>query len=159
MQVPIRVTVVKYFEDFQVGEKSIASEEYRVTEDEIIEFGTRFDPQTFHTDPVAAKSSIFEGLVASSAHLFAISVWFSRFMGEPAAAVSALGFDAVRIRTPARPGDRLLARSEVLVARRSQSRPDCGVVECRNEVINQDGEAVITYTNTFLVLLRNRAEG
>jgi acyl dehydratase len=145
---------MKYFEDFRVGERALATAEYVVTEEEIIEFGTRFDPQPFHTDPVAARASIFGSLVASSVHLFAISVSFSRHLGEPTAAVSALGFDDMRMLAPVRPGDRLSLRSETLGARRSQSRPDCGVVETRSELFNQADEAVMTYRGAFLVLRR-----
>lgn len=145
---------MKYFEDFRVGEKATATGEYLVTEDEIIEFGSRFDPQPFHTDPVEAKESIFGGLVASSVHLFAMSVSFSRHLGPPAAAVSALGFDGMRMLAPARPGDRLCLRSETLMARPSKSRPDCGVVETSSELFNQHDETVMTYRGAFLVLRR-----
>jgi acyl dehydratase len=150
---------VKHFEDFRVGEKQTATGDYLVTEDEIIEFGTRFDPQPFHTDPAAAKDSIFGSLVASSVHLFAMSVSFSQHLGEPTAAVSALGFDRLRMLAPARPGDRLSLRSETLSARRSKSRPDCGVIESLSELFNQDGETVMTYQGAFLVRCRNPEAG
>jgi acyl dehydratase len=149
---------MKYLEDFQVGEKQLARGDYLVTEEEIVEFGTRFDPQPFHTDPVAAADSIFGSLVASSVHLFAISVSLSRHLGEPAAAVSALGFDEVRMLAPARPGDRLRLRCETLGARRSRSRPDCGVIESRSELYNQRGENVMSYRGAFLVRARDALE-
>ncbi len=38
----------------------------------MIAFARRFDPQLFHTDPVAAKQSIFGGLIASGWY----TVWF-----------------------------------------------------------------------------------
>ena len=145
---------MKYFEDFRVGERQTASTDYLVTEVEIVELATRFDPQPFHVDPEAARASIFGGLVASSVHLFAISVSFSRHLGPPTAAVSALGFDAVRVLAPARPGDRLSFRSETLSARPSKSRPDCGVIETQSELVNQRGETVMTYRGAFLVLRR-----
>ncbi len=64
---------MRYFEELVVGEETSNEGEYLVTEEEIIEMGRRFDPQPFHTDTVAAKDSIFAGLVASSAHIF--SIW------------------------------------------------------------------------------------
>ena len=145
---------MKYFEDFRVGEKQLASEDYVVTDEEIIEIASRFDPQPFHTDPIAAKNSIFGTLVASSVHLFAISVSFSQHLGEKTAAVSALGFDRVRMSSPARAGDRLSLRTETLSARRSKSRPDCGVIESRSELFNQHGETVMSYQGAFLVECR-----
>jgi acyl dehydratase len=150
---------VKYFEDFRVGQKRTASQDYVVSEEEIIEISSRFDPQPFHMDPIAAKDSIFGSLVASSVHLFAISVSFSRYLGEPTAAVSALGFDRLRMLSPARPGDRLSLRSETLSARRSKSRPDCGVIESRSELFNQHGETVMTYRGAFLVQCRDAEAG
>lgn len=150
---------MKYFEDFRVGEKQTASRDYIVTEEEIIEISTRFDPQPFHMDPIAAKDSIFGSLVASSVHLFAISVSFSRYLGERTAAVSALGFDRLRMLSPARPGDRLSLRSETLSARRSKSRPNCGVIESRSELFNQYGETVMSYQGAFLVRCRDGEAG
>jgi len=149
---------VKYFEDFRVGEEHTASRDYRVREEEIVEIASRFDPQPFHIDPVAAADSIFGSLVASSVHLFAIAVSFSPYLGERTAAVSALGFDRIRMLAPARPGDRLSLRCETLGARRSKSRPDCGVIESRSELYNQDGETVMTYENAFLVQCRDAFE-
>ena len=54
----------RYFEDYVPGDihqfGSIVAEEA-----EMIDFARRFDPQSFHTDPVAAKQSVFGGLIAS----------------------------------------------------------------------------------------------
>ncbi len=149
---------MKYFEDFGLGDKQVASSTYRVTEEEIIEFGTRFDPQPFHTDPVAAADSIFGGLVASSTHLFSIAVALTQHLGDKVAAVSALGFDGVRVLAPARPGDELGMRTETVGARRSKSRPDCGIVEGSSEMFNQNDEIVFRYHAAFLVLLRAAGE-
>jgi len=149
---------VKYFEDYVVGEEQVATSTYLVTEDEIIEIASRFDPQPFHTDPVAAKGSIFGGLVASSVHLFAISVSFSWHLGKRAAAVSALGFDEMRMRSPAYVGDRLRFRTETLSARRSESRPDCGIIQTLSTVFNQRDEVVFSYKGAFLVLRRDAAQ-
>lgn len=50
----------RYFEDYIEGDvHSFGSVE--VTEDEIISFGKRFDPQRIHTDPGAAKLTPFGG--------------------------------------------------------------------------------------------------
>ena len=54
----------RYFEDYVPG----AVHEFGIIiaeEDEMIAFAQRFDPQPFHTDPVAARQSIFGGLIAS----------------------------------------------------------------------------------------------
>ncbi len=50
---------IRYFEDIKAGDNYSFPEQYTVTEEEIIEMGERWDPQPFHTDPDAAKKSIF----------------------------------------------------------------------------------------------------
>jgi acyl dehydratase len=69
--------------------------------------------------------------------------------------VSALGFDRLRMLSPARPGDRLSLHTETLAARRSNSRPDCGIVESRSDLVNQHGETVMSYLGAFLVQCRD----
>ena len=57
----------RYFEDYVEGDVhrfgTIA-----VGADEIVAFAKQFDPQTLHTDPEAAKSGPFGGLIASGWH-------------------------------------------------------------------------------------------
>ena len=54
---------LKYFEGFIAGECATAGE-YLVTEAEIIEFASKWDPQPFHVDLAAAEASVFGGLTA-----------------------------------------------------------------------------------------------
>lgn len=147
---------MRYFEDFVVGSVDEKSETYLVTQDEIIEMGERWDPQPFHTDPVAATDSLFGGLVACSAHVFAISCALHSKVpdDEKTAAVSALGFDQLRLLAPVRPGDELRARSEITDARRSQSRPGVGIVSSRGELRNQRDEVVFTIASAALIRCR-----
>jgi acyl dehydratase len=53
-----------------------------------------------------------------------------------------------------RPGDVLTVRVTVQGARRSQSRPDRGIVQSLIEVSNQNGEVVMTANPANLVLCR-----
>ncbi len=142
---------MRYYEDIDTDVYVSAPGSYEVTADEIIEMGSRWDPQPFHIDPEAAKESIFGGLVASSVHLFAIAVGLGHTREEPTAAVTALGFQELQWHAPARPGDRLHLRSRVLNKRLSGSRPDCGIIESRSEVLNQDDQLVFAYTSAALI--------
>ena len=54
----------RYLEDFAVGQVFKTGRK-RVEKDEIFAFAKEFDPQYFHTDPVVAKNSMFEGLAVS----------------------------------------------------------------------------------------------
>ena len=146
---------MKYFEHFTLGLEEDAPGRHIVTQEEIIEFGTRWDSQPFHVDPEAAKQSVFGGLVASSVHLFAIAsgLWNRETANaeERTAAVSALGFNNMQLKTPARPGDELKSRSTVIERRSSISKPHLGIVTFRNEVTNQDDVLVFSFENSALI--------
>ena len=136
--------VTIYFEDFTAGRVfEVGSVE--VSEDEIIEFASRFDPQPFHTDPVAAAETPFGGIIASGWHTCSMCMrllvdgLMSRTvsLGSP-------GVEQVRWLAPVRPGDRLSARTTVEDARPSSSKPTQGTVTFVTEMINQDGVTVLS---------------
>lgn len=142
------------FEDIRVGSRNRVGE-YAVTEEEILEFGRRFDPRPFHSDPAAAAGSAFGGLVASGCHVFCIrSLLASRLDPKPAL-VAGLGLEAMDLPNPVRPGDRLSLEVEVIDKRRSQSRPERGIVWMRNALVNQRGEPVMTLVAKLLVACRS----
>jgi acyl dehydratase len=130
-----------YLEDFKVGQR-FKSGGYTVTEAQIRAFAAEFDPQPMHLDPVAARASVFGGLVASGWHTGAITM---RLMVEsgPLFAGGAVGLGA-EISWPqaVRPGDTLYAEGEVLEVIPSSSRPDRGRVRMRIETRNQHGDIV-----------------
>lgn len=149
-----------YFEDVETNKEVTFDAVYHVTEEEIIEVGNRWDPQPFHIDPEAAKSSIFGGLVASSAHVFAI--WVSmgnddRDKDKAIASVSALGFNNLQWHAPIRPGDDIKSSFEITEARESNSRPGLGIVTSKNRMFNQNNETVFTLECAFLVPNRPKA--
>ena len=125
-----------------------------VTEEEIIEFGTRWDSHPFHVDPEAAKNSVFGGLVASSTHLFSVSIGLWNNLNvkdeDREAVVSALGFNNMKLKVPARQGDQLQAKTTVIKKRDSNSRPDLGILVFRNEIKNQNDELVLVYESAVL---------
>jgi acyl dehydratase len=144
---------MRYVEDYPVGFKEEIDAEYAVTEDEILEFGRRWDPQPFHVNPEAAKDSYFGGLVASSVHLFAIATGLGTKtpVEKRPASVSALGFNNMQVKSPARPGDILKLRIEVTDSRQSNSKPDLGIIGIYHEMVNQGGEIVFTFEDAFLI--------
>lgn len=145
----------RWFEDYTAGE-SFEFGDHLVTEDEIIEFARRYDPQPFHVDPVAAQASHFGGLIASGWMTGAVMM---RMMVDhfvsPRSGMGSPGIDRLRWPRPVRPGDRLHARVTVLEARRSQSKPDRGAVIVRQELINQAGEIVMSVEGRALVRCRS----
>jgi len=153
---------MKYFEDIRVGDR-YALGSHIFTAGDIKSFATRFDPQTFHVDETAAKQSHFGGLIASGWHTAAI--WMrlmvayrrremeaARARGEPVAAIGpALGFRDLKWPQPVYVGDTVDYASEVVETRRSESRPDLGLLSILSTGVNQDGETVISFISTTFV--------
>ena len=133
-----------YFEDFEPGQ-DIDLGTCTVTEDEILAFARRYDPQPFHVDPDAAADSIFGTVIASGWHTCAMMMRLvvdgllgkSSSMGSP-------GLDGVRWLAPVRAGDTLNVHYRTMHVKASASKPDRGVVWSQWVAINQHGETVCT---------------
>ena len=118
-----------------------------VTEPEIIDFASRFDPQYFHIDPRKAAASRFGGIIASGWHTIclAMRLFVDHYLSH-AASLASPGVDEVRWPNPVRPGDTLRVWVTVLEARPSASKPDRGIVRARLEAVNQQDELVLSMT-------------
>jgi acyl dehydratase len=135
---------MRYFEDFEIGEVTEIGP-ISVSEEEIVEFASRYDPQPFHIDPEAAKSSPFGGLIASGWHTTALFMgMFVRGILLDSASMGSPGVEEIRWTAPVRPGDELTGRVTVIDVQPSQTNPGRGTVFTMSEVFNQDGERVMT---------------
>ena len=133
---------VHYLEDFVVGMRFV-SESLTVTEAEIIAFGKAFDPQPFHTDPVAAENTVFRGLCASGWHTAALTMrLFVQSELGPAGGLVGAGVERLEWPKPVRPGDTLHVEFEVLTVRPSITKPTQGMVTLQSRTLNQHGEVV-----------------
>jgi acyl dehydratase len=135
-----------YFEDIEPGEVYELGTR-TVTESEIVAFAREWDPQPFHTDPEAAKGSVFGGLIASGWHTG--SMWMRMYVDTMlgSAARGSPGIEELRWLAPVRPGDTLSGRLTVLEATPSATRPDRGTIRIRGEMVNQDGVTVMSMTS------------
>jgi acyl dehydratase len=70
------------------------------------------------------------------------------------AALPSPGIDEVRWARPVRPGDTLRVRVTVTEARRSRSKPDRGLVRSHVEVLNQNGDVVMSLRPMNLIRCR-----
>ena len=132
-----------YFEDFVPGQVYELGSQ-TVSEEEIVGFARQWDPQPFHVDPVAAKDSVFGGLIASGWHTG--SIWMRGYvetMLGPSSQGSP-GIEELRWLAPVRPGDTLSSRLTVLETALSERNPARGTVRIRGEVENQDGVVVLS---------------
>jgi acyl dehydratase len=145
----------RYFEDYVAG----SIHEFgpiAVDENEVLDFGKRFVPLSYHTDLEAAKKSIYGGLIASGWHTAALMMrlytdhYLSRIanLGSP-------GCDELRWSKPVFPGDELSIRVTVMETRRSDSKPDRGIVQSWAEVLNQKREVVMSVKMINFVRSRN----
>ena len=135
-----------YLEDLTPG-RVFRGGPVTLTEEAIIAFAELYDPQPFHTDPLAAQDHpLFRGLAASGWHTAAISMlMITQAMGEIAGGVIGGGGDLQWPR-PTRPGDTLRVECEVLEVTPSRSRPDRGSYLARHRTLNQAGEEVQVFT-------------
>lgn len=142
-----------YFEDLAVDDEW-TSDEYEITQDEIIEFAEQYDPQWFHTDPErAAEESIYGSLIAAGFHTAAIStrLFVDCFLSDTAT-LGGKGIDKLRWHEPVRPGDRLSIRAEIL---ETETETDSrGLARIRIETSNQDGE--VAFSMIALVMFARR---
>jgi acyl dehydratase len=137
-----------YFEDLPPG-KVLEFGGVEMTEEEIVGFARRYDPQPFHVDREAGKASIFGGLCASGWNTTAVMMrmWVDNYL-SPEASLGSPGIDELRWLKPVYPGDRLRCRLTVIDATPSRSRPFMGSVRQRAELLNQKDEVVLSLIGT-----------
>ncbi|MFM7568018.1 MAG: MaoC family dehydratase, partial [Betaproteobacteria bacterium] len=141
MAIPLKE---RYFEDFVPGEVHEFGS-HTVSERDIIEFAQRYDPQPFHIDLAAAANSLYGGLIASGWMTGALMMRMlvDHFL-SPGSSMGSPGLDELRWMKPVRPGDTLRLRVAVIETRRSQSKPDRGILLVQQECLNQHGEVVMS---------------
>ncbi|WP_371661846.1 MaoC/PaaZ C-terminal domain-containing protein [Streptomyces sp. NBC_00280] len=114
----------------------------KVSKEEILGFGRRFDPLPLHTDEDAAAASRFRGLIASGFHTVAV---LQRLLVDAvlsrAAVIAGREISSLRMRAPVRPGDVLRGTMEILEVR---PRDDgTAVVRSRGALTNGSGTLVL----------------
>ena len=134
-----------YFEDFDVGE-TFEFGSYTATEEEIIEFAERYDPQPFHVDENAAQNSIFGELIASGWHTAAICqrILVDGIITDMASA-GGRGVDELRWHKPVRPGDTLSLQMEIIDKHSSDGDSGLGHINAKLTGFNQNDDPVISW--------------
>jgi acyl dehydratase len=155
----VNVTGPTYFEDYEPGMARDCGS-VSVDQTEIVSFARQFDPQPFHVDPVAAAGGPFGGLIASGWHTagLVMRLIVDNYISA-ASSLGAAGLDELRWPNPVRPGDTLRVRVTVLEARRSQSKPDRGIVRTLIEAENQRGLTVMRATSINFIRVRPGLDG
>ncbi|MGA2392671.1 MAG: MaoC family dehydratase [Candidatus Lustribacter sp.] len=134
--------MARYLEDLKPGQ-AYESRRHTITQDEIVKFAREFDPQPFHTDPEAAKTSFFGKLIASGWHTAALTMkMLTEADIDIAGGIIGAGMEELRWPVPLVPGDTIHVRVEILDSRASKSRPAIGIVRARIQALREDGMAV-----------------
>ena len=141
------MTTIKYYwEDFVPGWE-YESLPNTLSAQQIKTFAREYDPQSYHTDEEAAKSSPFGGLIASGWHTCSVAM---RLMCDgyllQTSCIGSPGLDELRWLKPVRPGDTLRLRTTVLDQTPSRKDPARGTVKFRWDVLNQKDEVACSMT-------------
>ncbi|HVW68466.1 MAG TPA: MaoC/PaaZ C-terminal domain-containing protein [Steroidobacteraceae bacterium] len=135
------------FAELQSG-MTLTAGRHTVTEQEIIEFARRYDPQWFHTDPERAAHSRWQGLISSGWLTCSIAMQLlvthvladSESIGSP-------GLEQVKWPQPLRPGETVELTVEVLQTRVSSSGK-VGIVRWRWVLTTLKGVQVLDLIGT-----------
>jgi acyl dehydratase len=134
----------RYLEDFEQG-MVFEFGDYLMTEDEIISFGQKYDPQPFHTERHPPAGAAHPTLIASGWHTGSATMrmlvdhFFSWRCSLPSP-----GHDGMRFVMPVHPGDRLRVKLTVISVRPSSSKPDRGIVVLDLQTLNQMSQVVLS---------------
>ena len=133
----------KFFDQWEKGERIDHDIRRTVTETDNLLFSTMtHNPQPLHLDVEAAKASGFGQILVNSTFTFSLLVGLSVGDTTLGTLVANLGFNNVVTPKPVFIGDTLRAETEVTGLRKSNSRPDAGIVTFTHELYNQRDEVV-----------------
>lgn len=148
----------RYFEDFNLGE-TWKSKPVVMTQEDIVTYAKRYDPQPMHTDPEIAAAGRFGTVIASGWQIAALSMQlFIESGGYGKTPVVGLGIDELRWRRPVRPGDTLQVTREVVELQRHKTKAEFGIIRTQVSVTNQDGELVMSMMSLGQVPCRSSQE-
>ena len=151
-----------WFEDVPLGGK-ITIGSYAFTEENIVAFARKYDPQPFHVDRHAAARSPYRGLIASGWHT--ACVWMKLMIAYRDERVAAgeertqanfvsPGVRDIRWLKPVRPGMIVTYTNEPFAKLDWPSLPQYGLIEGENEAFDQDGTLVYSFINRVLIARR-----
>jgi len=152
-------TKILHWEDVSVGE-AVAFGRISVSKEDIVAFASAFDPQPFHLDEEAAKDSMIGRLCASGWHSCAMLMrMLAQDVMSRAAGLGSPGIEEVKWLKPVFPGDELTGRYTCTAKRVLKSRPGVGLCQMLYEMINSQGEVVMTWNAAQLLGLRTPGSG
>ncbi|MBX5102747.1 MaoC family dehydratase [Rhizobium lentis] len=145
----------RYFDEWTVGDRIAHEIRRTVTETDNLLFTTlSHNPQPLHLDAAYAAATEFGRIVVNGTFTFALTVGLSVGDTTLGTLVANLGYDKVTMPKPVFIGDTLRVETEVTELRRSNSRPDAGIVTFRHVTLNQREEIVCRCLRTAMLKVR-----
>lgn len=123
-----------------------------VSKQMIIEFATEFDPFPFHLDEEVAKKSLLGGLAASGWQTAGLSLRLlvDAFLSKVDSR-GGLGFSDLKWKRPVMAGDTITGTVTLTELRRSESRPEWGIMTLEFDMRNQKDEPIMTMSLANLI--------
>lgn len=148
-----------YFEEFEVGATYVHAPARTVTEADNVMFTTMtMNPQSLHLDAEWSKGTEFGERLVNSMFTLSLLVGLSVGQLTQGTIVANLGFTDISFPHPVRIGDTLSARTKVLGARASKSRPGQGIVKLEHVATNQHDQVVAIAVRSTLMQGRPQEE-
>ncbi|WP_066304302.1 MaoC/PaaZ C-terminal domain-containing protein [Bacillus sp. FJAT-29814] len=135
------------FEEFTVGE-SYKTEPVYISEEEIMEFANKYDPQYLHLDKNAAEAGPYGKIIASGYHTL-LAIWpkivgLSLFGSD---VLGGLGIERLRWKRPVVPDDQLIGELSIS-GKELLSDGKRGLLTFHVSIKNQNGmEVLVMETN------------
>lgn len=145
-------------EPFEIGS-------YTFEKTDVVTFATAWDPQPFHTDEEAAKSSLLGGLCASGWHT--VSIWMKLQRAHLERRLEELskqgvkgpefgpspGIKRLKWIRPVMVGDTITYINQVLGLRASNSKPGWHIMNSMISAVNQNKEPVMSFESSVFLRL------
>jgi itaconyl-CoA hydratase len=149
--------VSRFFEDFAVGDVYEHKLGRTVTTADNLWFSLlTMNANPLHVDHHYSAQTEFGKPLVNSCFTLALVTGLS-VPDVSENAVANLGWHEVRMPAPLFEGDTVYARSEVLEARASQSRPHAGIVRVKTTGYKPDGTVVIELERSVMIYKRGHA--
>lgn len=142
-----------YLEDLEVG-KAQECARFTLSEQEIIDFAKKFDPQPAHIDPEFAKNTPSGRVTASAAHTFSIAIGLFARSACECQVIAAVKIHGIELPAPTVPDVPMKLMGKWIEKRESSSKPDRGIARWEIEAMREDGTVVLRTGATILIRRR-----
>jgi acyl dehydratase len=145
----------KYFEELPIGTKIQHETGRTITEmDNVLFSSLTMNTQPLHINEDFAAKSEFGRRIVNGILSLGMVVGITVNDLTAGTIVANLGYENIKHPHPLFHGDTIYVETEVMHARESKTRPDCGVVTLKHTARNQNGDLCVEVIRSALFLKR-----